>query len=82
MVHPAPQQSWLSTLIRSEVFPGLLLVIATAVALIAANSPLAAAWDHLFETEVALHIGSVTLQKHLSHWINDGLMVLFFFYVG
>ena len=43
MVHPAPQQSWLSTLIRSEVFPGLLLVIATAVALIAANSPLAAA---------------------------------------
>ena len=82
MQHAVSQPTWLGNLIRSEVFPGILLVAATAVALIAANSPFAAAWNHLFETEVSLHLGSVTLQKHLSHWINDGLMVLFFFFVG
>src|SRR5262245_66067437 len=72
----------LARLVRAEVFPSLLLVAATAGALALANSPWAAAFDELWETPLRLQLGDYAFAKPLHHWINDGLMELFFFFVG
>lgn len=82
MAPPKAQRSWLAALARSGVLAGVLLVLATAIALVVANSPLGESYRHFFEQDLSLHIGDFVLEKHLSHWINDGLMVLFFFFIG
>jgi NhaA family Na+:H+ antiporter len=60
--------------LSGEAGPGLVLMAAAAAALIVANSPFGPAYDH------ALHakLGPLSLQ----HWINDGLMAVFFLFVG
>ena len=52
------------------------------LALIIANSPLAAWYHHVFEVPFRIGFGALTLEKSLHHWINDGLMTLFFLLVG
>lgn len=80
---PAPGRgSPLSRLVQSAAFPGLLLVSAAAVAIAAANSPWAHAYAELWETPLVLQLGELRIGKPVQHWINDGLMVLFFFFVG
>lgn len=59
-----------------------LLMLMTAVALVWANSPWAHTYHEILHLEIGLGIGGVTLAKSLHHWINDGLMGVFFFYVG
>jgi NhaA family Na+:H+ antiporter len=59
-----------------------LLLAATAIALVWANSPLAPTYRVLFDTPVHLSAGPLQLKKSLLHWINDGLMGFFFFVVG
>lgn len=65
-----------------ESASGILLVICTAVALAIANSPLASAWESFWHTKAALTVGSWELKASLAHWVNDGLMTIFFFVVG
>ncbi len=78
---PTPR-SPLAALIRSQAFPGLLLVCCATIAIAMANSPVAATWDHFWHAEFAVRLGDREIAKSVAHWINDGLMVLFFFYVG
>jgi Na+:H+ antiporter, NhaA family len=59
-----------------------LLVAATAVALVWANSPWGATYEQLWHTEVVLRFGDAEIAMDLQHWVNDGLMVFFFFLVG
>jgi NhaA family Na+:H+ antiporter len=59
-----------------------LLLLATAGALVWANSPWSESYHHLLETEISLKVGGWAISKHLLHWINDGLMGIFFFVVG
>jgi Na+:H+ antiporter, NhaA family len=66
--------SVLRELLDSGAAGGLLLMVAAAVALLVANSPLAEGYFHL------LHAPLVGLD--VLHWINDGLMAIFFLYVG
>lgn len=62
---------------------GILLMIASAIALIWANSPLAHYYEDLWHhTWFKIEFGSFKLEKHLIHWVNDGLMAIFFFIVG
>ncbi|MDH3327190.1 MAG: Na+/H+ antiporter NhaA [Gammaproteobacteria bacterium] len=68
--------------IHHETASGLLLMICAIIALITANSALASSYVHLLHTPVGFTFGDVQLQKTLHHWINDGLMALFFFVVG
>ena len=75
-------RSWLGNLAHSGVLPGLLLILATALALAAANSAYSAGWFQFFEQDFSIRLGNLVLDDHLSHWINDGLMVLFFFFIG
>ena len=71
-----------SQFLHVESASGVVLLICTAVALIAANSPYAAAYDHFWHQELRVAIGNFELSYPLSHWINDGLMVVFFFVIG
>jgi len=68
--------------VRNETSGGLILLSATVIALIWANSSYQAHYVDLWETPITIGIGSHYLEKTLLHWINDGLMAVFFFVVG
>ena len=61
---------------------GLVLLGCTVVALVWANSPWADAYHHLWETPVTIGSPGLGLTMSLHHWVNDGLMAVFFFLVG
>ena len=61
---------------------GLVLIAATLLALVAANTPLSAAYHGFLDLPVSVVAGGVGLAKPLIFWINDGLMAVFFLTVG
>ncbi|WP_423227127.1 Na+/H+ antiporter NhaA [Micrococcus luteus] len=67
---------------RTESGSAVLLVVVTAVALLWANSPLSEAYFGLWDVEIGFDVGGFGLHMNLHHWINDGLMMIFFFVVG
>ena len=67
---------------RIQASGGLVLIACTVIALIWANSSLAPTYFALWETPVSFGFGDFVLRKTLLHWINDGLMAVFFFMVG
>ena len=68
--------------IHRETTSGLLLMACAVLALVAANSALAGLYGELVHTKVGFRFGGWTMEKSLQHWVNDGLMALFFFVVG
>ena len=68
--------------IDRQTTSGFLLMCMAVLALVLANGPLASAYEHVVHTLISLNIGSWALEMTLHHWINDGLMALFFFVVG
>jgi NhaA family Na+:H+ antiporter len=68
--------------IHRETTSGLLLMACAILALVAANSAMADAYQHLVHTPIGIQLGDWMLEKSLQHWVNDGLMALFFFVVG
>ena len=74
--------STIRTFLRRESSAGILLFIAAVLALICANSPLAAIYGSLIDTPFEIRLGEAELAKPLILWINDGLMAVFFFLVG
>ena len=68
--------------IHRQTTSGLLLMATALLALILANGPLAPAYLHFIHTLVGISFGSWRLEMTLHHWINDGLMAIFFFVVG
>lgn len=68
--------------LRMESAGGIVMLAAAALALIVANSPLAADYEHLWHSYAGLTVGAWSLKLSLLHWVNDGLMALFFFLVG
>lgn len=65
-----------------EAAGGLVLLAATVAALVWANSPWRQLYMDLFHTEMVVSVGGHVLQEDLTHWINDGLMAIFFLVVG
>ena len=61
---------------------GIVLLIATLIALVWANSTWSAAYFRLWETELAFTFGDFTFSESLLDWVNEALMVIFFFVVG
>ena len=59
-----------------------LLLAATVIALVWANSPVAASYDRFWHTELAVRLGGAELALDLKHWVNDGLMAFFFYVIG
>lgn len=65
-----------------EASGGILLLASTAAALIWANSPWADSYEKLWHVSLSFGFGRFLLAQDLHHWINDGLMCIFFFVVG
>src|ERR671910_3361437 len=68
--------------VATENASAAVLLAATVAAVVWANSPWSGSYGRLWDTEVALSFGSAELTLDLRHWVNDGLMVFFFFVVG
>jgi len=68
--------------LRHEAAGGIVLLAAAMLAFALTNSPLAGAYQHFFELHLTLKLGDFGLDKSLGHWINDGLMAIFFFLIG
>ena len=71
---PRRAMSALQHFLNSEATGGVILIVAAIAALVVANSPLAAGYHD------TLHVKAAGLSLH--HWINDGLMAVFFLFVG
>ena len=68
--------------IHRQTTSGLLLMGTAIIALVLANSPFADLYAHIIHTPIGLSFGEWSLNMSLQHWVNDGLMALFFFVVG
>jgi NhaA family Na+:H+ antiporter len=96
MIDPSRRPTWLASdrllarvvgrpvarFLAVESAGGILLLAATVVALVWANSPWQASYDDLWHTVVSVQFGGTTVSDDLRHWINDGLMAVFFLVVG
>ncbi|MFO8130294.1 MAG: Na+/H+ antiporter NhaA [Bacteroidales bacterium] len=67
---------------KAEASSGILLVVASILAIILANSPLSDAYFSFWNTHIKIGYSKVQLDKPVILWINDGLMAIFFFFVG
>lgn len=65
-----------------EAASGVVLMVCTLVALVAANSPFAETYLSFWKTEVGFTFGEFEFRHSLKHLINDGLMAIFFFVIG
>ncbi|TQF11411.1 Na+/H+ antiporter NhaA [Myxococcus llanfairpwllgwyngyllgogerychwyrndrobwllllantysiliogogogochensis] len=92
---PSPPEAWepllriarlagrpLERFLRIEAASGILLLVSAAIALVWANSPWAESYVHLWHTPIGLRIGTFAFERPLEWFVNDGLMVIFFFVVG
>ncbi len=75
-------QDLMGDFLRLESAAGIVLMFAAVAAMLVANSPLAPFYDLLITTPVEVRVGALEIAKPLLLWINDGLMVFFFFMVG
>jgi NhaA family Na+:H+ antiporter len=73
-----PLQEFLSTATAS----GVMLLVAAVIALAWANSPWGDAYERFWSTPAELRLGTWAIGDDLRHWVNDGLMTLFFLVVG
>ncbi len=65
-----------------ETASGILLMITAVIAMIWANSPFYHSYEMMLELPVGIKLGGIEVTKTLHHWVNDGIMVIFFFVVG
>ncbi len=81
-----PVDTWLTDPLNSflgrQTTSGIVLFVAALMALIVANSPFADAYHHLWHNEISVGFNDFMISKTLHHWINDGLMAVFFFVIG
>ena len=72
----------LARFLHVEAAGGILLLLCTALALALANSPYAEPYLGFWKTSVGFRIGTFEMFHSLKHWINDGLIAIFFFVIG
>jgi hypothetical protein len=68
--------------LQAEAAGGIIMMGAAAVALVVANTALAGTYDTFWHQYAGLSFGGWELELSLHHWVNDGLMAVFFFLVG
>jgi NhaA family Na+:H+ antiporter len=68
--------------LHAQTTTGIILIFMTILALILANSPLSESYAHFFHMNIDLNVGDWKLSHSIHHWINDGLMAIFFFIIG
>ena len=68
--------------LHTQTTSGLVLMCMTILALLLANSSYYELYSHVLHTNIEFNVGSWELKNTLHHWINDGLMAIFFFIIG
>lgn len=68
--------------IHDQTTSSILLMLCAFAALVIANSPLSHSYEEVLDTPIGFLLGNQLLEMDLRHWINDGLMTLFFFVLG
>lgn len=68
--------------LHTESSGAVMLALAAFVALVWANSPWSASYESLWSTRASFNFAGHSLDLDLRHWVNDGLMTIFFFVVG
>jgi len=68
--------------LHAQTTTGLILMGMTILALFIANSPYYETYQHIIHTTIELNIADLQIKHSLHHWINDGLMAIFFFLIG
>ena len=76
------RSSLLQRMFRHEAASGIVLMLASALALALANSPLADFYNLLLSVHASVRIDGFGIDKPILLWINDGLMAIFFLLVG
>lgn len=80
-----PGTSWRDAgtdFIKSEVSGGAVLLVAAVAAMLWANAPFGDSYESFWQTKLTLGFGQLAITEDLQHWVNDALMVFFFFVVG
>ncbi len=78
MAGPGEKKTWWN----HDATPGVLLIVATIISFSLQNSAARDWFDELLHQPVVVMLGAYTLRMDLAHFVADGLMALFFFYVG
>lgn len=68
--------------LATEVAGGAVLLVAAVAALVVANAGLGPSYESLWTSGLKIGAGDIAIEEDLRHWVNDGLMALFFFVVG
>ncbi len=68
--------------IKKESSSGILLIFATILALILSNTFMAQLYESFLHIPFGIRVGSLHIDKSLYHWVNDGLMPVFFLFIG
>ncbi len=77
------KKSTLQRFLEMDSSSSILLMVASIIAMICANmGSTAAGYQAFLHSKITLGFGDFSLSKPVDHWINDGLMVIFFFFVG
>lgn len=77
-----PSKSWLKTFFQKDSSAGLVLIMTSLAALLVANSPLSDFYHRILGLDFTFGFPNLHLTHSLHHWVNDGLMALFFLLVG
>lgn len=77
-----PRLTSIQRFLDKETAGGIMLMVAAALALVAANSPASGLYNLILDTPIQIKIGALNINKPLLLWINDGLMAVFFFLIG
>jgi NhaA family Na+:H+ antiporter len=72
----------LAEFIKKESASGILLIFSTILALIFSNTMISPLYESFLHIPVEIRVGSLHLDKSLYHWVNDGLMAIFFLLIG
>lgn len=76
------KMKFIEQFMQKESAPGLLLIFATVLALLLSNTIMSPLYESFLHIPVEIRIGSLYLDKSLYHWVNDGLMAIFFLLIG
>lgn len=68
--------------LESTQVSGIILILCTATSILIANSDFGKGYSDFWSTKVGFEIGGIALKYSVEHWINDGLMAVFFLLIG
>src|SRR5688572_15908637 len=78
----APMLQPVNAFLSAESACGIVLIVSAIIALVWANSPWGDSYQQVWHAKLSISLAGQTHAMSLEHWVNDGLMVVFFLLVG